>query len=175
MNNKTLSTPKVEHQLLLKDAINLPPRQRLELLLKAEKYPISNKKTSAKKQIYEMIDFYNLCCLMLAQYFPNGQAEHNFLLLNFVALQENSQSIITEKLAEALKLLRRYEALESRITAIQMLFYQYQYSFPELYESLNLEDIATKSISDLLQEAKQLMNNNPKLVEEILNRWELLS
>lgn len=175
MNKKTLSKPKVEHQLLLKEAINLPPRQRLELLLKAETYPIVNKRTSAERQLQEMIDFYNLCCLMLAQYFPNGQSEKNFLMLNLMALQENTQSIITAKLAEAFKLLSGYEELERKITAIQMLFYQYKYSFPELYESHNLENIATERISNVIREARYLMNDKPQLVEEILNRWELLS
>ena len=175
MNEKQLSTPKAEQQLLSKEAIKLTPRQRLELLLKAERYPIVKKRTSAEAQIREMIEFYNLCCLMLAQYFPNGQAENNFLLLSLIASQENTQSIITGKLVAAFKLLRGYEELESKVTSIQMLFYQYQYSFPELYESHNLENIATERISDVIRETKQLMNDNPQLVEEILNRWELLS
>ena len=71
--------------------------------------------------------------------------------------------------------MRGYEELESKVTAIQMLFHQYQYSFPELYESHNLENIATERISDVIRETKQLMNDNPQFVEEILKRWELLS
>ena len=69
MTQKQLETSKVEHQLLSKEAIKLPPKQRLELLLKAETYPIVKKRTSAEGQIREMIDFYNLCCLMLAKHF----------------------------------------------------------------------------------------------------------
>ena len=175
MNEKQLSIHKVEHQLLSKEAIKLLPRQRLELLLKAERFPIVRKRTSAERQIREMIDFYNLCCLMLAQYFPNEQAENNFLLLSLIASQENTQSIISGKLAEAFKLLGSYEELESKVTAIQMLFNQYQYFFPELYESEHLERIATERISDIIQENKQLINDDPQLVEEILDRWELLS
>lgn len=175
MNQKKLSTSKAEHKLLSKEAIKLPPKQRLELLLKAEKYPIVKKKNSAKRQIQEMIEFYNLCCLMLTQYFPNPQAENNFFLLSHIASEENIQSILTVKFVEAFKLLRGYEELESKVTAIQVLFSQYQYSFPDLYESHNLESIATERISDVIQEGKQLMNDNPQFVEEILNRWELLS
>lgn len=172
MNEKQLSRPT---ELLSKKAIMLPPRQRLELLLKAKNYPIVRKKTSAKGQIKEMIDFYNLCCVMLAQYFPSEEAEDNFLMLSFIASKEDTQSIITEKLAKAFKILRGYEELESKVTAIQKLFYQYQYSFPELYESHNLEELATERISDVIRDTKKLMNDEPQFVDEILKRWDLLS
>lgn len=175
MNEKQLSRLTTEQQLLSKEAIKLPHRQRLELLLKAKRYPIVRKRTSAEGQIKEMIDFYNLCCVMLAQYFPNEEAENNFFMLSFIASQEDSQSIITEKFAEAFKMLRDYEELERKVTAIQMLFYQYHDSFPELYESYDLEDIATERISDVIQGTRELMNNDPQYIEEILNRWELLS
>lgn len=175
MNEKQLSRPTAEQQLLSKEAIKLPPRQRLELLLKAKSYPIVRKRTSAEGQIKEMIDFYNLCCVMLAQYFPNEEAEDNFLMLTFVASQEDTQSIVTEKLAKAFKMLGDYEELESKVTAIQMLFYQYHDSFPEFYESHNLEDIATERISDIIRDTRELMNDDPQFIEEILKRWELLS
>lgn len=71
--------------------------------------------------------------------------------------------------------MREYEELESKITAIQTLFYQYQYSFPELYESYNLEELATECISDIIRDTRELMNTDPQFVEEILRRWELLS
>ncbi len=71
LESKELSTISEGQQLLSKEAINLPPKEQLNLLLKANKYPLVRKRTSATKQIKEMIDFYNLCCLMLAQYFPN--------------------------------------------------------------------------------------------------------
>lgn len=175
MNEKQLSRPTMEQQLLSKEAIMLPPRQRLELLLKAKNYPIVRKRTSAEGQIKEMIDFYNLCCVMLVQYFPSKKAEDNFVMLNFIASQEDTQSIIAEKIAKAFKMLREYEDLENKIAAIQMLFYQYQYSFPELYESHNLEGFATERISDVIRDTKELMNAKPQFVEEILKRWELLS
>lgn len=175
MATNQLSKPKAEQQLLSKEAIKLPPRQRLELLLNAEKYPIVNKRTSAERQIKEMIDLFNLYCLMLTQYFPNEEAENNFFMLSCIASQENTQSIAIGKLAESFKLLREYEELENRVTAIQMLFYQYQDSFPELYQSYNLEDFTTKRISDVIQETRRLMYDAPQWVEETLRRWDLLS
>lgn len=175
MTTSQLSKSKAEQQLLSKEAIKLPPRQRLELLLKANKYSIVSKRTSAEGQINEMIDFYNLCCLMLAQYFPNEEAKNNFLMLNFIASQESTQSVITEPLAKAFKLLTGYEELENRVTSIQMLFYQYQDSYPELYQSHNLEDMATECISDVIQKTRQLMIDDPQLIERILRRWDLLS
>ena len=175
MNEKQLSRLTAEQQLLSKEAIKLPPRQRLELLLKAKSYPIVRKRTSAEGQIKEMIDFYNLCCVMLAKYFPSKEAEDNFFMLSFVASQEDSQSIITEKLAKAFNMLRDYEELERKVTAIQMLFYQYHDSFPELYESHNLEDIATEHISDMIRDKRELMSDNPQLIEKLFKRWELLS
>ena len=175
MKEKQLSTHKAEEQLLSKEAIKLPTIQRLELLLKAKRYPIVKKRTSAEGQIREMIDFYNLCCVMLAKYFPDKQAENNFLALSIISSQENSQSTITAKHAEAFKILNGFEELESKVTAIQRLLHQYQYSFPELYEKYGLEDIATESISEVIQETKKMMNDDPQYVEKILNRWELLS
>lgn len=169
-----ISKSKAEQELLSKEALKLPHRQRLELLLKVERYPIVRKRTSAERQIKEMIAFYNLCCLMLTQYFPNEEAEKNFVMINFIASHENTQSIITGKIEEALKLLRGYEDLENKVKAIQILFYQYRESFPDLYQSYNLEDIATEHISDIIRETRQLINDDSQLVEETLKRWDLL-
>ncbi len=175
MEINQLLMSKAEQQLFSKEAINLPPRKRLELLFKTEKYPIIIKKTSAEVQIREMIDFYNLCCVMLVQYFQNEEAENNFIMLNFITSQENNKSIITGEYAKKLKILGGYEKFESKIADIQMLFCQYRYSFPDLYESYNLEDIATEHISDVIKQTKQLINDYPQFVEKILKRWEILS
>lgn len=175
MNEKQLSNPKAEYELLSKEVIKLPPIQRLVLLLKAKRYPIVKKRTSAEGQIREMIAFYELCCLMLAQFFQNEQAENNFLLLSFIDSQENIKLVANVKFAEALRLLRNYEEMEEKVTAIQNLFYRYRYFYPELYESYNLESRAIERISDVIQSNKRLMKDNPQLVEKILNRWELLS
>lgn len=175
MKEKQLLFTKAEENLLSKEKIYLPPRQRLELLLKTETYKVVKRRTAAEGQIREMIDFYNLCCLMLCQYFSSGQAENNFFFLSVIASQENTQSLTNEKMTEAFKLLRGYEELERKIMSIQMLFYQYQYSFPDLYEAYDLESISTVKVSDLIMETKKMMNNNPQCVEKILNRWELLA
>lgn len=173
LESRKLSNVPAEQQLLSKEAIKLPPKERLNLLLNATKYPIVRKQTSAEGQIKEMIDFYNLCCLRLAQYFPNEQAENNFLLLNFISSQETSD-IVTVKLAEAFKLLDGYEKLERRITAIQSLFYQYQEAFPDLYQLYNLEDIAFGRMSDMVESSKQLLSNDETYAKRLLERWGLL-
>lgn len=173
MTTNTSLKPKVEQQLFSKESIKLPPKRRLELLLKTKRYPIVTKRTSAERQLKEMLDFYNLCCLMLAWYFPNKEAENNFLMLSFMASLE-TQSIITERLSEAFKLLRGYEELEDKISSLQMLFYQYKDSFPELFQSYNLEDIATEHISSIIKDSKELAND-PQWVEKTLRSWELIS
>ena len=163
----------MEQQLLSKEAISLPPKERLGLLLKVKRYPIVRKKTSAKGQIEEMIDFYNFCCFMLAQYFPNEQATNNFLLLNFLISKEASNASVTNKLAEAFKLLNGYEELEDKINAIQMLFHQYQSTFPDIYQLYNLDDLANEKVSDIIQDAKELIDYDPSYVERLMERWEL--
>lgn len=173
LEGKELSTISEEQQLLSKEAISLPPKERLGLLLKANKYSLVRKRTSATKQIKEMIDFYNLCCLMLAQYFPNEQAENNFLLLNFLASQETNK-IVTGQLAEAFKLLHGYEELERRITAIQNLFFEYQETFPDLYQLYNLEDIVYEKISDIVETTKQLLSTDETYAKELLEHWGIL-
>lgn len=49
MITSQLLKSKEEQQLFSKETIRLQPRQRLELLLKAEKYPMVKKRTSADK------------------------------------------------------------------------------------------------------------------------------
>lgn len=173
MTESNLTTISVEQQLLSKEAIKLPPKERLILLLNAKGYPIVKKRTSAEGQIKEMIDFYNLCCLMLAQYFPNEQADNNFLLLNIIDSQRNSQEVVNGKLAKAFRLLHGYEELENRITAIQGLFYQYEKTFPDIYQRYNLEDIAFQPISDIVENFRQLLTHDTNCVEKLLERWEL--
>lgn len=173
MTESNITTISVEQQLLSKEAIKLPPKERLNLLLNAKRYPIVKKRTSAEGQIKEMIDFFNLCCLMLAQYFPNEQAESNFLLLSIIASQGNTQEIAIGKLAEAFRLLHGYEELENRITAIQGLFYQYEKTFPDIYQRYNLEDIAFQPISDIVKNFRQLLTYDTDYVEKLLERWEL--
>lgn len=172
LESKELTTIS-EEQLLSREAIKLPPRERLSLLLNAKKYPLVRKRTSATRQIKEMIDLYNLCCLMLVQYFPKEQAEDNFLLLNFITSQETN-AIATGKLAEAFKLLNGYEELERRITAIQRVFFQYQEIFPDLYQLYNLEDIAFEKISDIVENTKLLLSGDETYAKELLERWGII-
>ena len=115
MADTYLSSIKAEQQLLSREALKLPPRERLELLLIAKKYPIVKMRTSVRAEIEEMIDFYNLCCFMLIHLLPNEKAENNFLLLNILASHENTQIVLIEKMATAFKLLSGYEELERRI------------------------------------------------------------
>lgn len=172
MTVSQLSTIPVEQQLLSKQAIRLQPKERLALLLKAKRYPIVKKRTSAESQIKEMLDLYKLYCLMLAQYFPNEEAENTCFFLTLVATQENQQTTITARLAEAFKMLDNYEELERKITAIQILFEEYREKFPNIYERYNLEEITQKRISDMIRDSRQL-RNNPLWVNEVMKRWEL--
>ena len=173
MTEDIVTTTSIEQQLLSKEAISLPPKQRLDLLLKAKRYPIVRKKTSAKGQIEEMIDFYNFCCFMLGQYFPNEQATNNFLLLNFLISKEDSNTPATDKLAEAFRLLSSYEDLENKITAIQTLFHQYQSAFPDIYQLYNLGDLANEKVSDIIQDSKELIGYDSSYAERLKERWEL--
>lgn len=161
-----------EQYLLSKEAINLPPKERLSLLLKCKRYPIVRKRTSAERQLKEMIDFYDLCCLMLAQYFPNEQAENNFMMLSCMVAM-NEPQIITPELSRYFKLLTDYEKLENNMCAIKSLLFEYYYIYPDLYERYNLEDIATRKIYDAIERGKHLLNYEPDLCKEILKRWGL--
>ena len=158
-------------QLFSKNAISLPPKERLSLLVKAERYPIVRKRTSAKGQIEEMIDFYKFCCIMLVQYFPNEQATNNFLLLNFLVSKEVSDVPVTNKLAEAFRLINSYEELENKISAIQMLFHQYQSAFPDIYQAYNLDDLVKEKISDIIQNSKELISYDSSYTERLMKRW----
>ena len=162
-----------EQQLFSKQAIQLPPVERLELLLKAKSYPMVRKKTSAKKQIKEMLDLYDLYCLMLVQFFPNEGAEEQCLLLTLMTTQEISQTAVNDKLSKAFRMLSSYENLERRITAIQTLFDKYREVFPDIYERYNLEEIAVARISDIIRNSRQLCQANPLWSKEVMNRWEL--
>ena len=76
MNTSLTTATQVD--LFSKAAIQLCPKKRLELLLCANNYPIVKKKTSAIRQLKEMIDFYNLCCIQLTQFFPTESSENNY-------------------------------------------------------------------------------------------------
>lgn len=173
MTENAITMTSIEQQLLSKEAISLPPKERLVLLLKAKRYPIVKKRTSAKGQIEEMIDFYNFCCIMLGQYFPNEQATNNFLLLNFLVSKEDSKAPATNKLAEAFRLLNASEKLENKISAIQMLFYQYQSAFPDIYQDYNLDDLVNEKMSDIIQNVKKLISYDSSYIERLMERWGL--
>lgn len=167
----TLSNP--EQQLLSKEAIHLAPKERLMLLSNARYYPIVKKRTSAEKQIEEMLDLYELFSLMLVHYFPTDKAVDNYVVLSLLEsiMSEDSQTIISKSVSEAFDKVKSYEELEKRIVAIRNLFYQYFETFPDLYEKYNLERFAYEKIPDMLENARYALKNNPDWVEEIRNRW----
>lgn len=173
MAENAVTITSIEQQLLSKEAICLPPKERLGLLLKVKRYPIVRKKTSAKAQIEEMIDFYHFCCFLLSQYFPDEQAINNFLLLNVLVSKKDLNTLATNKLAEAFRLLNGYEELENKITATQMLFHQYQSTFPDLYELYNLDDLVDEKMSDIIQNSKERIRYDPSYTERMLERWGL--
>lgn len=168
---------KPEEQLLSKQAIQLPPKERLQLLLSAKSYPTVKKRTSAEAQIKEMLDFYKFCCLMLVNYFPNEKAERNYIALVGIELALGQQTVnqpISKQLSKEFELVENYEEFDKKITAIQNLFWQYSYDFPEIFDKYNLEDIATERIHEMLENARYMLESNPSGVERILKRWELL-
>lgn len=167
---KTIS---VEQQLFSKEAISLSPKERLALLLKVEKYPIVRKKTSAEKQIEEMIDLYNICCIMLAKYFPNKQAKDNFFLLNLIIFKGETKTIVDDKLVKAFKVLNNYEELENKIISIQRLFNEYRETFPDIFELYNLQDFATEKISDIIENSQELLSSDLPYIKKLLERWGL--
>jgi len=167
------TTASIEQQLLSKEAISLPSKERLDLLLKTKRYPIVRKRTSAKRQIEEMIDFYNLCSFMLAQYFPDEQSKSNFILLNFIISRDDSDTLVPDKLVEAFRVLNSYEELENKISAIQMLFHQYQSVFPDIYQLYNLDNLANEKMSDIIKGLKELTIDNSSYIEKLMKRWEL--
>ena len=158
----------VEQQLLSKQAIQLPARERLALLLQANRYPIVRKGTSAERQIKEMINLYNLYCLMLIRYFPSEEAEEKYILLNWIS----TLNINNAKLKNALQMVKSYEEVERRITQIQLLFNEYRESFPEIYEKYNLEDIVTKRITDIIKDSRELCKD-PVWVQGVMNVWDI--
>lgn len=173
MTENAVTITSVEQQLLSKEAISLPPKKRLALLLKAKRYPIVRKKTSAVGQIEEMIDFYNFCCFMLGLYFQNEQATNNFLFLNFLISKGDSNAPITIELEKSFRLLCNYEDLENKITALQMLFHQYQSAFPDIYQLYNLDDLVNEKVSDIIQNSRSLVSYDLSYIEKLLERWGL--
>ena len=167
-----LLTKSAKVNLLSKEAIALPPRQRLTLLLQANQYPIVRKCTSAKRQIKEMLDFFDLCKILLLIFFPSEKAENQFVKLSFMSSHDFS-SIFPKQFEEFCKMLENYEALENIIGHIQALFYQYKMSFPDLYELYDLEEIEAKKMSEIIQESRHLIEN-PDFIKKIFKRWDLL-
>ena len=173
MNDIRLCVASEEQQLFSKQAIQLLPVERLELLLKAKSYPIVRKKTSAENQIKEMLDLYNFYCFMLVQFFPNEEADEQCFLLTLLATQEIPQTAVNDKLSKAFRMLNSYENLERKITAIQILFDKYREVFPDIYERYNLEEIAVAQISDIIRNSRRLYQANSLWLKKVMNRWEL--
>lgn len=173
-NESQLIATRPEDQLLSKQAIQLPPNERLQLLLKAKYYPVVKKRTSAEAQIKEMISFHNLCALMLTKFFPDEEAEKNYIalaLIDSVQSQFEENQLITERLSKAFELVKTYEEFERKITAIRNLFWQYSKDFPELFEKYNLEDIASERIHDMLEGARYMIENQSPKVEKLMDHW----
>lgn len=172
-----LVATKPEEQLLSKQAIALPPKERLQLLLSASYYPVVKKGTSAEVQIKEMLDFYNLCLLMLIKFFQDEDAESNYLLLKTLDMTEQQSANnlpASKRWLEAFKLLKTYKEFERKITAIKELFCKYSKVFPEIYEKYKLEEIVSGEISDMLEGTKYMLKNCTSAEARILERWGLL-
>lgn len=170
----SLTTNRLDPNPLSEQAINLPPEKRLRLLLETKHFPVATKRSSAKKQITEMKDLYDLCCIMLARYLPNENAEDNFIALNFLsAIQYPMRSVVNQDLAKAFSILGEYEKWEERVTAIQELFLEYKEVYPKLYEEYSLEDLATEKISTIVWSTRDAIAANPEFLFEVMERWEL--
>ncbi len=170
----SLATQTVEKNLLSEQTVNLNPRERLKLLLQSKSYPIATKRSSAKKQIEEMIDLYNLCSIVLARYFPDENADGNFIMLNFLfAMREPTRSLVNQELGKTFAMLDGYEKWEKRITDIQALFLKYSKNYPDLYEKYNLEDMVNESISSIVWNSREMLQDDNDFIFEVFKRWGL--
>ena len=166
-----------EEQLLSKQAIQLPPKERLQLLLSANYYPVVKKRTSAVAQIKEMINFYDFCAIMLTKFFPDEKAEANYIALALIDSKQGqfgTNQLMNRRLSEAFELVKNYEEFERKITAIQNLFWQYSKDFPDLFEKYNLEDLATQSIFDVLDGARYMLENHAPEAKKLMDHWGVL-
>ena len=170
----SLTTNTLDPNPLSEQAINLPPEDRLRLLLKTKRFPVATKRSSAKRQIEEMKDLYDLCSIILARYFPAENADDNFITLNFLSsVQYPMRLFVNKDLAKAFSMLGEYEKWEERITAIQQLFFEYKKVYPKLYEEYNLEELATEKISSIVWSTRDVLTKNPEFLFEVMERWDL--
>ena len=170
----SLTTNAIELNPLSEQAINLPPEERLRLLLKTKHFPIATKRSSAKRQIEEMTDLYDFCSVIIARYFPDEDAEDNFFATSFLtSIKYPMRLFANKKLGKAFQMLGAYEKWEDRITAIQQLFLEYEKTYPQLYEKYNLEELATEKISTIVWRTRDELSANPDLLFEVMDRWEL--
>lgn len=176
-NESQLVAAKPEEQLLSKQAIALPPKERLQLLLSASYYPVVKKGTSAEAQIKEMISLYHFCALMLTKFFPDEEAEANYIALALIDStqgQFGTNQLMPGRLSKAFELVKNYEEFERKITAIRNLFWQYSKDFPDLFEKYNLEDLATENIYDMLEGARYMLENHHPEAEKLMDHWGVL-
>ena len=53
-------------------------------------------------------------------------------------------------------------------------YYQYSKSFPDVFYAYNLEDIVTESISDIIENSLELLQDNPSYIKKLMERWGIL-
>lgn len=166
-----LITKTDERYLLSKEAISAPPKERLALLLNARRYPMVSKRTSVERQIEEMKDLLDLFSFWLTKFIPDECAEYNCMMLSLMQADETTSSTATGQLAEAFKMLKDYEELERKIDAIKNLLFEYSDRFPDMYYDTELEELATKSLPDMVDEARYKLQNHPSWEQELKKRW----
>ena len=125
---------KEEIDILSKEALSLPKRERIKLLLSAKSIPIVTKRTAIEKQIKEVIELHDFVNMLFVAMYPdeNSDAEYLDNIIN---------SFIDDICDTSTNIMQSYESFDNINDKISNFAYDVFQKYPDEYEDFDLDEI----------------------------------
>ena len=126
---------KEEINILSKEALALPKRERIKILLSAKTIPVTTKGMAIDKQIREIINLHDFINMVYVRVFPTEERDAEYVNLAFAKRFINSLSL------PGINLMEVYESFDLINEKIENFAYDVLMKYPDKYDEYDLDEI----------------------------------
>ena len=126
---------KEEIDIFSKEALALPKRERIKLLLSAKSIPVTTKGTAIDKQIKEIINLHDFVNMIYVRIFPTEERDAEYLNFAF------AKSFIKELEIPQINLMEVYETFDLINAKLENFAYEVLMKYPNKYDEYDLDEI----------------------------------
>lgn len=128
-----------EINIFSKEALSLPKKERIKLILSLSKIPVVTKRTAIEKQVREIISLHDFVNMLFVKIFPTEERDAEYINFAF------ARSFLDDLSLPELNSMEIYESFDRMNEKISNYAYDVFQKYPDVYDEFDLDEIFSMS------------------------------